>query len=315
MGDTFDSIAARYDTCLEAIIWENELVRAGLYSSQFIIKEGTPLSISPRTTCDNLPEGEYVHTVTEGDTLWDIIVRYCSYTDGDWHTDLEPGDQMTIQQVENAYTIQHDPRTTYWCSGSDVLVIYDDNDRIFASSFRYPAKEIAVCYGVTTDAIIEANPEEYRSGSDYTFINQHRSYVIPDVKRECMLSKGLIKREHYRSHEPVACYPHLLHEIVELAPTTSITASYQDKNGLYCYTLADAYTILLEPLQLDWFRTAPGITRNLAEDKFNTRGWQNVARCIGVSIEEIKKLNDFPPYTPEILPPNAAAKRQCCGVV
>ncbi len=75
VGDTFASLTETYDTCREAIIYENDLALNGIYSKYYFLEVGTELIIPPKVACDNLPVEGY-HTVTEGETAYSILVKY-----------------------------------------------------------------------------------------------------------------------------------------------------------------------------------------------------------------------------------------------
>ena len=75
VGDTFASLEAMYDTCREAIIYENDLALKGVYSKYFFLEAGTQLDIPSKFFCDNLPTEAY-YFVAEGDTVQSIFNKY-----------------------------------------------------------------------------------------------------------------------------------------------------------------------------------------------------------------------------------------------
>jgi hypothetical protein len=76
VGDTLASLAETYDTCREAIIYENDLTLTGMFSAYYRLETGTILTIPPRSTCDILPTGKIYHTVMPGETTASLFAKY-----------------------------------------------------------------------------------------------------------------------------------------------------------------------------------------------------------------------------------------------
>ena len=75
VGDTFVSLTETYDTCREAIIYENDLALNGIYSKYYFLEAGTELIIPPKAACDYLPSELYI-TVGQGETTYQILAKY-----------------------------------------------------------------------------------------------------------------------------------------------------------------------------------------------------------------------------------------------
>jgi len=118
IGDTFADLAETYDTCREAIIYENDLALTGIYSEYYFLEAGTELVIPPKSACDELPLIPAQHIVAEGETAYSILAKYRfpqatvyrADENGDAQTlvmidtELEIGDELTIMPPSYQYS-------------------------------------------------------------------------------------------------------------------------------------------------------------------------------------------------------------------
>lgn len=124
-GDTWDFLESAYDTCREAIIYQNDIALLGFYSEYYVMTEGTTFDIPPQSTCEDLPTGSAIHTVLLGETPTDIYTRYGGHPNqmpylvlGDnprplfLDDFLDIGEQISIPSIELSYQ-----------TGADLIVI------------------------------------------------------------------------------------------------------------------------------------------------------------------------------------------------
>lgn len=162
IGDTWERLEDRYDTCREAIIYQNDLSLRGVYSQYYVMTPGTILTVPPKSACDELPTGSTVHTVVMGETPMDIYAKYRLYPNrmmllsmGDSphpifpDDELEPGEQISIPDI-----------VPFYHNDAGLIVIPDDSyfDPIeHTLQVGDTLKKLATTYQTCREAIIWEN--------------------------------------------------------------------------------------------------------------------------------------------------------------
>ena len=112
VGDTLADLADHYNTCVETIIWANQLSVTSYASFAYLKLEGEQIVIPPQFTCDTLPTGDWVFTIhTPEETS--IRVLCAKYRRGSWEDLMDHscisdvifniGNYVTISEIQRFY--------------------------------------------------------------------------------------------------------------------------------------------------------------------------------------------------------------------
>lgn len=228
--DNFQSLQEQYDTCIPALIYANNLPRAGTYNSSYNLKAGTELKIPPAWACDNLPTGSETYVVEAGDTLYDIGIHYnlMVYEIARANPQIvnpnliEIDDEIFIPDISRAYI---------W-NWSDRLVVYDDSDVLHDVINAKAINQVAECYGISTESVLQANNMQY----DQVIVGR---LIIPEAQHPCVIRETL--------GADYACYEKRLEELVGLPLSDEANYVFQAEDNLsYCYSIHKAYDILFQ---------------------------------------------------------------------
>ena len=167
-GDTLAGLAETYQTCTEAIIWENQLMLKSEASDFYIFDEEDTLIIPPATTCDRLPVGQYTIITEQQITQMTLIRQYRQfegvyYTFNEQQAGLLPaGTEQVIPNIDYMFG-----------DGVDIRVLSEDDETY---PIAYPVKkgdsfaQLEDSFDTCVEAILYVNEDLRRtSPSDPTF--------------------------------------------------------------------------------------------------------------------------------------------------
>ena len=182
LDDNLHHLAETYDTCREAIIWENQLLVESSNSVGYVLQEGDTLTIPPATACDDLPLGQYELTVEDAMTQSRIITRYGQYAHAYFqintpYSGLLPRDtKQILPDIENVFRQQFD------------LIVQPENfePRVHTLQKGDTFSELTVRYKTCAEAMIYANPNLRRTNSiNPTFIIKAGTEIEIPPASEC----------------------------------------------------------------------------------------------------------------------------------
>lgn len=178
VGDTFKTLATAYQTCREAIIWENQMTLPHAESIAYIFEAGDTLIMPPPTACNELPFGKYTIRIEERVTQRMLIHRYRQFEPAYYELNepqeglLPVGTQQTLHEAEYMYI------------GTTELQVVGDADHI--EPLPHTAQHgdsffgLSEQYNTCIEAILYANEFKRTSRLDPTYkVKVNDTILIP----------------------------------------------------------------------------------------------------------------------------------------